>query len=738
MPAPNLSLKSFKKNLDTAQAALGRQIVETGLSRQAEHTSITGSIITHEVLPLPAPPPPLRYADPLPQETEKIPPPKKKASEQLQDFVDALPELLNVLMDDNSSPSLNMLCQCGAIGAVRTTLCRECFGYELSCSECFIRQHSQTPTHWADVWNATGQYFVRHDISTLREKGYAIHLSHNGNVCPNPASDTDIFFHLIDVNSVHHTKIQFCGCPGALERPFQLLKHRLFPATLRQPKTAFTFRTLKTFHILHLELKVAAYDFIRSLRRLTDNMFAHKIPDPYPQFRLVVRVWRLLTATKRLGQVHGIDMLLPNRPAGNLSVYCPACPEPEVNMEPNWQKTLIEYRHLNQTQHTLDSNHHANKFIKNTDPDNVSLFGGRACFPDDAIFQAYLKSQPANLPEKTTCSYLNAVNKQNRKKFNNMDITGIVNAQCGHVFVKSSVDLQLGERFANTDYALAMAIRQYTAQSHDAGRFKCSFITSCDHLISYDISCAYWVNMVDRFKRNFPDLVDTIRRIRFLIPLVHVQNHKDNCMYQFSSAYTDGTGHFHGETAEHIWPELNQLGAQTRQMNNGNRQETLSDHHNDWNWKKTANLGKFWTVTHHLLIFTHYLKLLLSAWILTTHGCFLWKNEKCSRASAIFMLTNGLSGINLTDSFAQSAPTKKSNASIDIIRRKFLPNHIYEMLKAELSASDQQAYNNTTSGLPGLLNEALEILKEQRVIQSSKQEPTSQKTSEIQGRRGRL
>ncbi|KAJ3495980.1 hypothetical protein NLJ89_g10547 [Agrocybe chaxingu] len=65
------------------------------------------------------------------------------------------------------------------------------------------------------------------------------------------------------------------------------------------------------------------------------------------------------------------------------------------------------------------------------------------------------------------------------------------------------------------------------------------------------------------------------------------------------------------------------------------------------------------------------------------------------------------------------------------------------MLKAELSASDQpQAYNNTTSGIPGLLNEALEILKEQRAIQacveSSKQESTAQKTSEIEGRRGRL
>jgi hypothetical protein len=41
---------------------------------------------------------------------------------------------------------------------------------------------------------------------------------------------------------------------------------------------------------------------------------------------------------------------------------------------------------------------------------------------------------------------LAAINKQNRKKFKNMDITGIVNIQCSHVYIKSSVDLQLGEK----------------------------------------------------------------------------------------------------------------------------------------------------------------------------------------------------------------------------------------------------------------------------------------------------
>jgi len=51
-----------------------------------------------------------------------------------------------------------------------------------------------------------------------------------------------------------------------------------------------------------------------------------------------MRVWRRLTAVKRLGQAHSIDSLLPNRKEGNLVVHCPCCIEPGVNMEEGWTR----------------------------------------------------------------------------------------------------------------------------------------------------------------------------------------------------------------------------------------------------------------------------------------------------------------------------------------------------------------------------------------------------------------
>lgn len=54
-----------------------------------------------------------------------------------------------------------------------------------------------------------------------------------------------------------------------------------------------------------------------------------------------------------------------------------------------------------------DGNHHANKFAKNTDPDDVSLFAGKAYFPEETAYQQYLQDvqkKPA-LPEEVTSSH---------------------------------------------------------------------------------------------------------------------------------------------------------------------------------------------------------------------------------------------------------------------------------------------------------------------------------------------
>lgn len=75
------------------------------------------------------------------------------------------------------------------------------------------------------------------------------------------------------------------------------------------------------------------------------------------------------------------------------------------------------------------------------------------------------------------------------------------------------------------------------------------------------------------------------------IPLLHIHNHKDDCMYLFYVVYMICGCHFQGETAEHPWVELNQLAPMIRQMNAGHRKEVITAHNNNWNWKKLIELG---------------------------------------------------------------------------------------------------------------------------------------------------
>ncbi|KDR65131.1 hypothetical protein GALMADRAFT_148963 [Galerina marginata CBS 339.88] len=715
---------SFKKHKeDAAKGLTSGQVTQRHQTRQVESTIIAGSstVTTKSTLPLPPQPlqqlprvspaierlenaaPPTDITDEPPNVTDEPPKTRTQASKTLSDFQDAFPKLLDFMFEHHADAACGSSCRCQRPGATNTTRCYDCQFYPISCSDCFIESHACLPSHWAEVWDSTRGFFVRHDIATLKPDIASVNLGHGGIPCSS-AYANNLIFDLVDINGIHKTKIRFCYCRGSPDRSEQLMRARLFPATITQPTTAFTFQVLHQFHIHHLESKESLYDFIGSLRRLTDNAFAQQISDPSSQFRIVTRIWRFLTSKKRVGQAHGIDTLLSHRRPGNLIVYCPACPDPHLNMEDNWDKTPDNLRHLQQTRLTADGNHHSNKYSKNTDPDDVSLYDGNSYIPRDQEYKEYLEKLPKNPREKIgPCDHLNALSKQNRKKFKNMDVTGVVCVQCGHIIVRSSVDLQLGEKFANSDYAHVHAIRNSKPPGpmSDIDR---RFAKKADRLSSYDIVCGYCINVEDRFATNFPDEAAFVNNTRWLIPLVHVHNHKDSCTYLYSSAYIDGAGHFHGETAEMTWIELNQLAPQTRQMNNGHRHDTMIDHHSYWNWVKTSNMAA-----------TLYNEVNLAKTLfLEKHGIF---KALCTLYADRLPTWNGMDrrsrivrGKEVTCVYRQDEKKAPSQT------------RIYETLLTELTSAEAPSLQLT---IPVFLNEALLIRTEQRQIiyaQSSERE----------------
>jgi hypothetical protein len=99
-----------------------------------------------------------------------------------------------------------------------------------------------------------------------------------------------------------------------------------------------------------------SYEFLSKLWRFTNNAFPDKIPvskflyyytpglhykkDRYRELMHVSRIWRDLVNRKRFGFEHETDR--SPRP-GDLALYCPACPQPGINLPVSWKDSYDEY-----------------------------------------------------------------------------------------------------------------------------------------------------------------------------------------------------------------------------------------------------------------------------------------------------------------------------------------------------------------------------------------------------------
>jgi hypothetical protein len=254
----------------------------------------------------------------------------------------------DLILQRYGNPHEHETCSCGQ--GTRTVKCRYdgCLQYPISCQQCFINSHRNNPFHWALVWNTATGVWVKKDYSELSENSF-IQLGHqyDQKVCSGTKSAVPI--KITHTNGMHISRVRFCGCIDAPDKVSQLVLAELFPATPTEPRSAFTFAVLKHFHMHNLQSKCGAFDYVLSLRRLTDNVFTSKVPvskdkhqvtktddlqDPYKSFLKVTRVWDVLQLKRRSGYKFNITSLIPTRSLspGLVSLFCPSCPEPGVNM----------------------------------------------------------------------------------------------------------------------------------------------------------------------------------------------------------------------------------------------------------------------------------------------------------------------------------------------------------------------------------------------------------------------
>jgi len=181
-----------------------------------------------------------------------------------------------------------------------------------------VSTHERLPFHCVQMWN--GRFFEQSDLLT---HGLCLDLCHYPDDCPStPLNvETQMMFDLdisdgadevddgyqpsepseptthsrsrsdltvVSSTSIFTRSVRWCNCTKSPDQYVQLLlRAKLFPASFKNPKTAFTFEVLDHFRIDALECKTVAMNFMSKLVRITNEAFPSRVPVSGPIDRMM-------------------------------------------------------------------------------------------------------------------------------------------------------------------------------------------------------------------------------------------------------------------------------------------------------------------------------------------------------------------------------------------------------------------------------------------------------------------
>ena len=155
-----------------------------------------------------------------------------------------------------------------------------------------------------------------------------------------PITIVGTYLRVVDINGIHNIAMINCECQGADRVAGDLLASRLLPTSFKRIRTLFTTQLLDYFRLSNLELKVSAYQFYHLLQRITAPMDPAGVVDLYRELRRLSRLWRWMKRLKWAGYP-GNRKPVSEVKAGELSIFCAACPQPGINLPENWKADLL-------------------------------------------------------------------------------------------------------------------------------------------------------------------------------------------------------------------------------------------------------------------------------------------------------------------------------------------------------------------------------------------------------------
>ncbi|KAI5993177.1 hypothetical protein EDC04DRAFT_2613445 [Pisolithus marmoratus] len=489
-------------------------------------------------------------------------------------------EYLNVILEGEQLAKAGICDQCEeAEGSVQGM---SCTGVHAWCGPCAVKAHRNLPFHKVQRWNGT-----HYEPTSLMELGFLWHIGHGGDPFPQNSSDPDpdesgymtgeeppnhrhsddlairrssqFQMTIVHTEGIFSHEVSVGNCPGSHPNDWHLdlLRQRLFPASISKPKTAFTFAVLDHFLIDALECKTSAMSFYQKLKRFTNNAFPER--DRYRELMRVSQLWRDLKDRKSFGFGHDMEQ---DPGDGGLALFCPACPQPGVNLPADWK--VCYDRDTIMRQYVIDGNFTAQHMKMNKPELDVALSDGKGYMVAEVPYQSHLK-QSLDSKERSTCSNHRAINAANINK-SNLQSTGIGATACAQhgCFVPHSVvDFQKGER-----------------EHHKS-------------LVIYDVGCQWSINFRSRVKNSPSLLLPPALEIVPAVGKFHLAAHKLSCFPRYSLNFIKGAGHLDREILETLWAPFNKISPTARSMTQAHRQEVYDDHMRDSNWKKLVGMGKF-------------------------------------------------------------------------------------------------------------------------------------------------
>ena len=102
-------------------------------------------------------------------------------------------------------------------------------------------------------------------------------------------------------------------------------------------RTLFTAQVLDGFRLSNLELKASAYQFYNMLCHITSPLAPGEVVNLHNEFHRMTRLWHWLKKLKWSGYGHN-EKVPMHAKSGQMAIFCPACPQHEVNLPPDWHE----------------------------------------------------------------------------------------------------------------------------------------------------------------------------------------------------------------------------------------------------------------------------------------------------------------------------------------------------------------------------------------------------------------